>query len=45
MASGARRHCCFSSPRYRSEAARIATEAAARFGQNWYVAGWQIDSE
>ncbi len=42
---GARRHYCFSSPRYREEAARIAAEVARRYGQNPHVVAWQIDNE
>ncbi|MCC7319997.1 MAG: beta-galactosidase [Rubellimicrobium sp.] len=42
---GARRHYCFSSTRYRQEAARIATEVARRYGRNDHVVAWQIDNE
>jgi beta-galactosidase len=42
---GARRHYDFSSPRYRAEAARIATAVGERYGQNAHVAAWQIDNE
>lgn len=42
---GARRHYCFSSRRYRTEAARIATAMADRYGENPHVAAWQIDNE
>ncbi|HQY43333.1 MAG TPA: beta-galactosidase [Paracoccaceae bacterium] len=42
---GARRHYCFSSLRYREEAARITGEIARRYGQNPYVQAWQTDNE
>lgn len=42
---GARRHYCFSSPRYREEAARIATAVAERYGRSPCVHAWQIDNE
>ncbi|WP_170763928.1 beta-galactosidase [Ruegeria lacuscaerulensis] len=42
---GSRRHYCFSSEVYLSEARRIATEYARRYGQNPYVRAWQIDNE
>ena len=42
---GARRHYCFSSPRYRAEAARITTAIAGRYGQNPHVHAWQTDNE
>lgn len=42
---GSRRHYCFSSRRYRLEAARIATEVASRYGDNPSVHAWQIDNE
>lgn len=42
---GSRRHYCFSSTRYRMEAARIATAVAARYGRNPFVHAWQIDNE
>ncbi|NOC83415.1 beta-galactosidase [Ruegeria sp. HKCCD6428] len=42
---GSRRHYCFSSDVYLAEAQRIATEYAARYGQNPHVHAWQIDNE
>ncbi|NOD76821.1 beta-galactosidase [Ruegeria sp. HKCCD4332] len=42
---GARRHYCFSSEIYLSEAQRIATEYARRYGTNPQVHAWQIDNE
>ncbi|WP_284164904.1 beta-galactosidase [Frigidibacter sp. SD6-1] len=42
---GARRHYCFSSIRYREEAARITGEVAGRYGQNPHVHAWQTDNE
>lgn len=42
---GARRHYCFSSRRYRQEAARIAEAMAERYGQHPFVHAWQIDNE
>lgn len=42
---GARRHYCFSSRRYRIEAARIATLMGDRYGEHEHVAAWQIDNE
>ncbi len=42
---GARRHYCFSSLRYRAEAARITGEIAGRYGQNPHVHAWQTDNE
>lgn len=42
---GARRHYCFSSIRYREEAARITGEIAGRYGQNPHVHAWQTDNE
>lgn len=42
---GARRHYCFSSPRYREQAARITAEIAGRFGRNPHVHAWQTDNE
>ena len=42
---GARRHYCFSSPRYREEAARITRAVAERYGANRHVHAWQTDNE
>lgn len=42
---GSRRHYCFSSEVYLTEARRIATEYARRYGQNPHVYAWQIDNE
>lgn len=42
---GARRHYCFSSRRYREEAARITRAVAGRYGQNPNVHAWQTDNE
>ena len=42
---GARRHYCFSSIRYREEAARITGEIAGRYGKNPFVHAWQTDNE
>ncbi len=42
---GARRHYCFSSRRYRSEAARITEAMARRYGEHIYVHAWQTDNE
>jgi len=42
---GSRRHYCFSSARYLSEAARIVTAMAERYGGNKAITGWQLDNE
>jgi len=42
---GSRRHYCFSSEVYLTEACRIATAYASRYGQNPHVHAWQIDNE
>lgn len=42
---GARRHYCFSSPSYRTEAARITRAVAERYGRNPHVQAWQTDNE
>ncbi|MCZ4094472.1 beta-galactosidase [Sinorhizobium psoraleae] len=42
---GARRHYCFSSRRYRQEAARITEAMATRYGESAYVHAWQTDNE
>ena len=42
---GSRRHYCFSSEVFRSEAARITTLFAERYGKNKFVRAWQIDNE
>lgn len=42
---GARRHYCFSSRRYRIEAARITEAMAERYGRNPFVHAWQTDNE
>jgi beta-galactosidase len=42
---GSRRHYCFSSDRYRREAARITTAVVARYGQHPGVIAWQTDNE
>ena len=42
---GARRHYCFSSRRYRKEAARIVEAMAARYGNHPFVHAWQTDNE
>ncbi|WP_058322610.1 beta-galactosidase [Sinorhizobium sp. GL28] len=42
---GARRHYCFSSRRYRIEAARISEAMAERYGKSTFVHAWQTDNE
>ncbi|WP_271948746.1 beta-galactosidase [Ruegeria faecimaris] len=42
---GSRRHYCFSSDIYLTEARRITTEYARRYGENPFVCAWQIDNE
>lgn len=42
---GSRRHYCFSSERYREEAARITELMASRYGQHEAVNCWQTDNE
>ena len=42
---GARRHYCFSSRRYRLEAARITEAMVRRYGANPFVHAWQTDNE
>ncbi len=42
---GARRHYCFSSRRYRLEAARITEAVAQRYGDHPFVHAWQTDNE
>jgi beta-galactosidase len=42
---GSRRHYCFSSPRYRAEAARIVEKIAARYGRDPRIVAWQTDNE
>lgn len=42
---GARRHYCFSSPRYREESARITRAMADRYGTNPHIHAWQTDNE
>ncbi|MDZ7627140.1 MAG: beta-galactosidase [Parvularculaceae bacterium] len=42
---GSRRHYCFSSERYRAEAARIVEALAERYGQHGAVIAWQTDNE
>ncbi|WP_425314171.1 beta-galactosidase [Shinella curvata] len=42
---GARRHYCFSSRRYRVEAARITEAMVRRYGDNPFVHAWQTDNE
>lgn len=42
---GARRHYCFSSRRYRLEAARITEAMVRRYGENPFVHAWQTDNE
>lgn len=42
---GSRRHYCFSSERYRAEAARIVEAMAARYGRHDAVVAWQTDNE
>jgi beta-galactosidase len=42
---GSRRHYCFSSPTYRTEAQRIVTLLAERYGEHPQVVGWQTDNE
>jgi beta-galactosidase len=42
---GARRHYCFSSPRFRLESARITDAIARRYGRNPHVQAWQTDNE
>jgi beta-galactosidase len=42
---GSRRHYCFSSPRYREEAARICTAVCERYGRHPAVVAWQTDNE
>jgi len=42
---GSRRHYCFSSHAYRTEAERIVTALAERYGKHPAVVGWQLDNE
>ena len=42
---GSRRHYCFSSPRYREEAARVTELIAERYGRLQSVCAWQTDNE
>lgn len=42
---GSRRHYCFSSARYRDEAARITRLVADRYGRHPAVVAWQLDNE
>lgn len=42
---GSRRHYCFSSARYREEAARIIEAIASRYGRHEAVTAWQTDNE
>jgi beta-galactosidase len=42
---GSRRHYCFSSPRYRKEAARICSAMCERYGRHPAVVAWQTDNE
>ncbi|WP_170605495.1 beta-galactosidase [Ruegeria arenilitoris] len=42
---GSRRHYCFSHQGFIEECARIAGIMGERYGQNPYVAAWQIDNE
>ena len=42
---GARRHYCFSSRRYRVEAARITEAMVRRYGKKPFVHAWQTDNE
>ena len=42
---GSRRHYCFSSPRYREEAARVTELIAERYGRLDAVCAWQTDNE
>ncbi len=42
---GSRRHYCFSSERYRLEAARIVEAMAGRYGRHPGVVAWQTDNE
>jgi beta-galactosidase len=42
---GSRRHYCFSSERYRAEAARIVEAMASRYGRHETVIAWQTDNE
>jgi beta-galactosidase len=42
---GSRRHYCFSHAGYRSEAARIVTALADRYGEHPAVVAWQTDNE
>ncbi|MGC9271160.1 beta-galactosidase [Acidiphilium sp.] len=42
---GSRRHYCFSSDIYRTEACRIAAAMAERYGRHPAISTWQIDNE
>ncbi len=42
---GSRRHYCFSSRTYRSEASRITRAVAGRYGRHRAVSAWQTDNE
>ncbi|MEY2757585.1 MAG: hypothetical protein RIR33_1363 [Pseudomonadota bacterium] len=42
---GSRRHYCFSSASYRTEAARITRAVAERYGEHPAVQAWQTDNE
>ncbi|MHA2290345.1 MAG: beta-galactosidase, partial [Promethearchaeota archaeon] len=45
MKSGVRKHYCHSNKIYRKYAKEITTRLAQHYGDNAYVAGWQIDNE
>ncbi|MEX0339999.1 MAG: beta-galactosidase [Arenibacterium sp.] len=42
---GARRHYCFSHAGYRADSVAITQRLGERYGDNPYVAAWQIDNE
>ncbi len=42
---GGRRHYCYNNERYRTYCAQITEQIALHYGQNPYVAGFQIDNE
>ena len=42
---GSRRHYCFSAPVYRTQAVRITTAMAQRYGKHEAVTAWQTDNE
>lgn len=42
---GGRRHYCYNNPNYREYSGKIAEEIGKHYGNNPYVAGFQIDNE